>query len=138
MVTISAMIENVGAANSSAVLVGWYQYDPDPNHHGSTTLAPLAQTVIGAVPSGGSVSVHLQLSSKYIRARLAYLMVDINGSMPEMDKSDNVVSFYLPGDAVRPAPAASAGAAPGFELVATAVAVMMAMLLVRRLRDIRE
>jgi DNA-binding transcriptional ArsR family regulator len=137
MVTISAVIENVGTANSSAVLVGLYQYDPDPDHHGSTTTAPLAQAFIGAVPSGGSVSVHLQLSSKYIRARLAYLMVDTNGSMPEMDKSDNVISFNLPGDAVHPAPAASAGAAPGFELVATAVAVLLSMVLVRRLRNLR-
>jgi DNA-binding transcriptional ArsR family regulator len=138
MVTISAVIENVGTANSSAVLVGLYQSDPDLDHDGKTSSEPLVNTVLPAVPSGGSVSVHLQLSSKYIRARLAYLMVDINGSLPENDKSDNVVSFYLPGDAVRPAPAASSGMAPGFELVATAVAVMMAMMLFRRLRNLRE
>jgi len=132
---ISAVVENVGLAGSSPVLVGLYEYDPDPGHTGSTTQMPLAQTVIDPVPSGGSVSVQLPVSSKTIRTHYIYLMLNTNGSLPETDKSDNVISIILPPNAV-PKLAASKGA-PGFELAVMAAAAVMAMVLVRRLRNIR-
>jgi hypothetical protein len=134
--TVSATVENAGLAASGPVIVGLYQYDPDPGRTGSTTQQPLGQAMLGPLPSGGSATVQLQFSSNTIRTRLVYLMLDTNASMPDMDRGDNVLTVSLPPEAV-PKMAASRGFTPGFELAATVAAAAMALVLVRRLRNLR-
>ena len=92
--------------------------------------------MLGPLPTGGSATVQLQFSSNTIRTRLVYLMLDTNASMPDMDRGDNVLTVSLPPEAV-PKMAASRGFTPGFELAATVAAAAMALVLVRRLRNLR-
>ena len=131
---VSADIENMGPAASGPFLVGLYDYSPDIGKKGGTSGEPLSQAEINPVPSGGSVTVQLQFSSKTVRPpNLVYLMLDINGSQPDMDRSDNVISIGI-RPVVQPH-ASEAGGAPGFGLVATVAAAVMALVIARRLRN---